>query len=237
MNSSKPTFITFHNDYTTFSVGLFSGNRCIDKIFGNHKQACATLLPNLQILLERNGTLLENIDFIAVHQGPGPYTTLRITLSIADGIAWCTKIPLVGVDGFSAFFHEIPNNQYDYTIILMNAFCGEVYYAIQNQKTAPVETGYISADRFIEKIVPLCAHGPQNILFAGNGIPFCESDFKKVENLTFHKIGQDAPSLEAVGQEGFRNWEAGQSTSSHLLPLYLKQPICKMNAPFPSPRE
>lgn len=234
MTATHCTFIAFHNDYNSFSIGLFSGNTCLEKIIGNHKQACSTLLPTLQYLLEKNGITLQNLDFIAAHQGPGPYTTLRITLSIADGIAWATKIPLVGVDGFSAFLHEIKGRKTDYTIILLNAFCGEVYYAIQDQKTAVVETGYLPANRFAEKIAPLIANGPQKILFAGNGVPFCEKELTNLKNLVFEKIDQEAPSIEAIGLEALRKWEQGTSTSAHLLPLYLKQPICTMTASSPS---
>ena len=40
---------------------------------------------------------LADIDAIAVYQGPGSYTGLRVGISVANAMAWALNIPVVGI--------------------------------------------------------------------------------------------------------------------------------------------
>lgn len=56
-----------------------------------------TLLPRLQAMLDRNSLTWENIDEIAVIAGPGPFTALRVSIAIANALAYGLQIPLIEV--------------------------------------------------------------------------------------------------------------------------------------------
>ncbi|MBD3156325.1 tRNA (adenosine(37)-N6)-threonylcarbamoyltransferase complex dimerization subunit type 1 TsaB [Candidatus Peregrinibacteria bacterium] len=56
-----------------------------------------TLLPRLQSMLDRNGMSWETIDEIAVVSGPGPFTALRVSIAIANALAYGLQIPLIDV--------------------------------------------------------------------------------------------------------------------------------------------
>ncbi|MBW1991785.1 MAG: tRNA (adenosine(37)-N6)-threonylcarbamoyltransferase complex dimerization subunit type 1 TsaB [Deltaproteobacteria bacterium] len=55
------------------------------------------LLPGLETLLQDTGRRLEDVGAIAVSQGPGNFTGLRLGLATAKGLAWSLRVPLVAV--------------------------------------------------------------------------------------------------------------------------------------------
>lgn len=57
------------------------------------------LLTKLQQSLAEMGKVLHDIDGIGVMQGPGSFTGLRIGLTVANTLADCERIPIVGVRG------------------------------------------------------------------------------------------------------------------------------------------
>lgn len=235
MSHTVPAFVAIHSTYSTASVGFFIGTACVNSITTDHKKACTSLLGNLEELLAAQKATLQDLKFIAVNQGPGPYTTLRITLAMADGIGFATGIPLVGVDGFAAFVAEIneinSTNTYDYTVILLNAFCREVFYAIHDNTTKSMTTGYLPIAELIERLNAL---GNKKIVLAGNGVTLFAAELAQVTAPTvtlvtpFATPFMDTPSLEAIGQMAYKNWESGSGVSSHLLPLYLKKPTYRL---------
>lgn len=233
MNLNSPTFIGIHSTYSTVSVGLFTNTTLVDSISMDHKKACVSLINNLDVILKKNALTIKDLDFIAVNQGPGPYTTLRITLTLADGLAFATGIPLVGVDGFKAFIQEINTPNYDYIAIVFNAFCKEVYYALYNIKTDNFDAGYLPLNEYIEKLNAL---GKKRVLIAGNGVTLFAQDLTKVTVPELHKTADllESASLQAIGITACSLWQTGKAGSNHLLPLYLKRPAYHMIATSPS---
>src|SRR5690606_20357531 len=54
-------------------------------------------MPAIEELLAKAGLEPANIDAIAVSEGPGSYTGVRIGVTIAKTLAWTLGKPLVGV--------------------------------------------------------------------------------------------------------------------------------------------
>lgn len=61
-----------------------------------------TLLPLCQDLFAHTGTRLSDVDLIAVANGPGSFTGLRIGLATAKGLAWPEETPCLGVSTLEA---------------------------------------------------------------------------------------------------------------------------------------
>jgi tRNA threonylcarbamoyl adenosine modification protein YeaZ len=56
-----------------------------------------TLLPNIKKLLKKAQLDWKDIDKIAVIKGPGPFTALRVSIAVANGIAYALNIPIWGI--------------------------------------------------------------------------------------------------------------------------------------------
>ena len=55
-----------------------------------------TLMPLLDGMLKTAGLTLDDMDIIAVAQGPGSFTGIRIGVSAAKGLAWAKALPCCG---------------------------------------------------------------------------------------------------------------------------------------------
>ncbi len=61
-----------------------------------------TLLPMCEDLLKNTGVTLAEIDAIAVAQGPGSFTGIRIGVSTVKGLCWGAEKPCIGVSTLEA---------------------------------------------------------------------------------------------------------------------------------------
>ncbi len=66
------------------------------EFLAKHRQA-EKLLIEISSLLNKNKYNLQSIKKIAVVQGPGPFTALRIGIATANALSWSLKIPVAGI--------------------------------------------------------------------------------------------------------------------------------------------
>ena len=79
-----------------------------DAWVGEGRQA-SELLPHLLVLLARSGRELAEARAIAVGIGPGSFTGLRVSMSLAKGLALALGVPLVGVPSLEAWLAAEPD--------------------------------------------------------------------------------------------------------------------------------
>ncbi len=75
---------------------------------GEGRQA-SELLPHLLVLLARAGRELAEAEAIAVGIGPGSFTGLRVSMSLAKGLALALDVPLIGVPSLDAWLAAEPD--------------------------------------------------------------------------------------------------------------------------------
>lgn len=85
------------------------------------------LLPQCQRLLADAGVALTDLDGIAFGMGPGSFTGLRIACAVAQGLAFATDLPVIGVNSLEAMAAASGS---DKVIACLDARMGEVYHAV-----------------------------------------------------------------------------------------------------------
>ena len=70
------------------------------------KGQAEALVPLIQTLLAETQTSLHKIGRIGVGLGPGNYTGIRISISLARGLGLSLGCPVIGVDSFEASIEE-----------------------------------------------------------------------------------------------------------------------------------
>ena len=76
-----------------------------------------TLMPLLDGMLKTAGLTLDDMDIIAVAQGPGSFTGIRIGVSAAKGLAWAKALPCCGVSTLEAMAYGVTDFEQVYNAL------------------------------------------------------------------------------------------------------------------------
>ncbi|WP_018415922.1 tRNA (adenosine(37)-N6)-threonylcarbamoyltransferase complex dimerization subunit type 1 TsaB [Teredinibacter turnerae] len=115
------------------SVALISADENWTETCDQPRSHAKVLLPMVDRLLKASGLELAELDAVAVTNGPGSFTGIRIGLGIAQGLAYGAKLPVVGVDTLSVLAQGYCMSHPERTSLTLvpalDARMAEVYWA------------------------------------------------------------------------------------------------------------
>lgn len=82
------------------------------------------LLPTLMEALKPYGAVPE-VAAVGVGMGPGSYTGIRVGVAIAQTLAYCWKVPLIGVSSLAGFIPSAPTSRF---ATVVDARIGGLYF-------------------------------------------------------------------------------------------------------------
>lgn len=101
------------------SIKLLKNGFVIDtlcsKVSNDHSKS---LLILIEELLQKNGIKLNEIDAIAVMNGPGSYTGLRISLATAKGFCYAYNIRLILLNKLDLMYHSVIEREGIYVALI-----------------------------------------------------------------------------------------------------------------------
>lgn len=99
------------------------------------------LVPLIKSLLEQADYSAGSLDAIAVAQGPGSYTGLRIGVSTAKGLAFAHDLPLIGIDSLDGLGRQLVGQVEEGSCIIpmIDARRMEVYAKVLDFKGETIE--------------------------------------------------------------------------------------------------
>jgi len=110
------------------SVSLEVDGCCIERSEIGARVHARVLLPWIASLLAEAGIAHSALDCIAVDRGPGGFTSLRLGLSVAQGIALAHDLPVYPVSSLAALASQAHAKTGSRRIVsLLDARMGEVY--------------------------------------------------------------------------------------------------------------
>lgn len=122
--------LAFETSAKAGSVALMDETKLLGESYQNtgltHSQ---TLLQMAQQLLADCGRASEDVTAVAVAQGPGSFTGVRIGVAAAKGFSWGSQIPCYGVSTLEAMVRQLGIWQ-GYVCPVMDARRGQVYNAV-----------------------------------------------------------------------------------------------------------
>ena len=93
------------------SVALERDGVCLDERLLNQvgRRHAQSLVAEIGAMLRNQGLMPRDVDVIAVSQGPGSFTGLRVGMVAAKTFAYATQCRFVAVDTFAAIAENIPH--------------------------------------------------------------------------------------------------------------------------------
>jgi tRNA threonylcarbamoyl adenosine modification protein YeaZ len=145
-----------------------------DKLLGEYRiqnrlTHSQTLVPIMEELTKRLDLDLASVDAIALTEGPGSFTGLRIGAATAKGMGFALKKPIIGIPTTDALAAAAFGTD-ALVCPLMDARRGQVYTGIYEEKDHPVTLRPCCAVPAGEILEDLNARG-REVLFLGDGVP------------------------------------------------------------------
>ncbi len=152
------------------SVALCSGDKLIAEKYINEPKSHATLLAKyIQDILQENNLSIHDCSAVAVSEGPGSYTGLRVGVSCAKGLCYGAQKPLIAVGTLDLIAQCAIDNKLaePYLIVpMIDARRMEVYTATFNSKgeaLTPTQALVLDENSFQKELESGI------VLFTGNG--------------------------------------------------------------------
>ena len=191
------------------------------------KQHARNLAVYAEEILRENHLDAEDLDAVAVGKGPGSYTGLRIAVSLAKGICYGARKPLIAVNSVEALSY-VALEDFEAGILdleeiadakllpMIDARRMEVYCQLFDAKARPlteVDAQIITPDSFAEE------RARDRLVVFGNGSNKCKEVFTE-PNVHFAEVTPSArglvkPAFEALKINKFED-------TAYFEPFYLK---------------
>lgn len=201
-------------------------------VFRGPRTMAQRLIPTLEHLLATVDRTVEEVEAIAVSRGPGSFTSVRVGLATAKGLALGLGCPLIGIPTLEALAYPAAWRSVSSVEPAAGFVCSiipapkrNVYaavYAVQpSEWTEVIAADLFSIDGLAARLASLSA--PVGI--CGEVAPA----LRAVLEATVGPLLRWAPRLlswpraSAVAELGQRRWQAGDvDDASTLTPLYLR---------------
>lgn len=204
------------------SAALYLDGKISNKEILAERRHSEILLPMVHELLEESALALQQLDGIAFGAGPGSFTGLRIACGVAQGLAYATNLPVIGISTLEAVAQQIEEQK---IIVALDARMGEIYHAAY-QKLTNYDWKVISPPALC-----LPQHAPS---VPGNGWVGCGSGFdvyrEELSALYRENIHQIHfklhPHAGEIAQLALPKFTDGSNTDpANVTPVYIRNKV------------
>ncbi len=217
---SEPILLCIDSSVSSASIALAKGKTLLGKkICVEQKQHASFLQPAIKELLKESTININDLSAIAVVNGPGSYTGLRVSMATAKGLCYALNIPLItlGTLDVMAVAAKEQLQSIDYLCPLIDARRMEVFTALYNRelKTLLAPQAMILTEHSFAEILT-----ENKITFFGNGAAKWQQLCTN-ENAVFETVDWDAASMISPVMNAFIKKEF--SSLAYATPFYLKE--------------
>lgn len=187
------------------SVAVLEDEIVIGEFTINHTlKHSKTLMPMIEHVFEMLSFDIQEIELVAISEGPGSFTGLRIGSATAKAIGQSLKIPVMDINTLEAVAENIPFTD-GIIHVIQYARATEMYYqSFEQQKNTKRTT--ITVEDFLKKIIEE-KEKPQYIV--GDAVKKFEQQFDGVtqENIYYEKK-EYFPVAKNIGRVARRRYDS-----------------------------
>src|SRR6478672_12738924 len=115
-------------DQASVALGIPGAVALLEENIQGARRHAAALLPSIETLLERAGATLDDVEGIALSDGPGSFTGLRVGAALAKALVQARRLPLWTVSSLMVRAAGVSQSN-GLIIAVGNALRGDVYSA------------------------------------------------------------------------------------------------------------
>ncbi|MGC1271090.1 MAG: tRNA (adenosine(37)-N6)-threonylcarbamoyltransferase complex dimerization subunit type 1 TsaB [Croceibacterium sp.] len=207
------------------SVALHKGRKLLAQAEIHEPQAhAARLAPLIESVTREAGASLKEIDAVAISQGPGSYTGLRIGTSTAKGLCYAMDIPLISVGTLELLAFQGSSHGSGGALLcpMIDARRMEVYCLVADatlKVLSPVSAKVIDESSFQELL------REHRMLFFGNGSAKCREVITHPNAIFLDNIYPSATALGVIAEGKFN--DGLFEDLIQFKPFYLKEFVAK----------
>ncbi len=195
--------------------GIFLGEKSLD-VPGAHSEK---LMGMIEGLLDECSLGFGQISAVAVSEGPGSYTGLRIGVSVAKGLAFARNLPLISISTLKAMVHGVKPQIDDRGVFvaMLDARRMEVYREVFDQDLntyRKLDSEIIDDTSFSD----LLEKG--KVYFVGDAVEKVSKVIQH-ENAVFLDVKISATYIGVLAHEKFEKGEFADL--AYFVPNYLKE--------------
>jgi len=209
-------------DTSTAQTGLalFDGKQILGEMtWRSHLRQTVELAPAITDLLARVATNMQAIKAIGVAIGPGSFTSLRVGLSLAKGLAMAGHIPLIGIPSLDILVAGLPVQKMPLVAVLQagrGRLAAGWYHASKQRWHSDGPAVVRTADELAESITsPTLVCGELD-----------EEERQRLErkykNVTIPSPARCVRRPGILAELAWQRWQTGDvDTAASLAPIYL----------------
>ena len=214
--------LAFETSAKAASVALTQDGKLLGESYQNtgltHSQ---TLMVMAEDLLKQCGKKTDDVTAVAVAEGPGSFTGVRIGVAAAKGFAWGAELPCVGVSTLEAMVKTLGVWQ-GWVCPVMDARRSQVYNALFYVNQGKPER--MTPDRAIAlsdlEVELKEKEGPIFLVGDGSVLAHKTLDIPNLVLPAEHRMHQRAVGVALLAEEDLRAGAAGDGAA--LTPNYLR---------------
>lgn len=203
--------LAFDTSSKALSVAILDGENLLADVTVNiKKNHSINLMPAIDFLMKAVDLKPADLDRIAVAQGPGSYTGLRVAVATAKTLAYTLNIDLVGV---SSLYALAAAADFEGVVVpLIDARRNNVYAGFYKDDQAIKEDQHMNFADVLETV-----KDEKEVMFVGEVANFCQ---QIEEAMPTAKTMTVLPSAYAIGKRG---QELQPVDVDSFVPSYLKR--------------
>ncbi|AFK87618.1 MULTISPECIES: tRNA (adenosine(37)-N6)-threonylcarbamoyltransferase complex dimerization subunit type 1 TsaB [Thermoanaerobacterium] len=208
----------------TATVALVDESGLIGEFSINHLRHSVILMPMMDELLKMAEVKKEEITHIAVCEGPGSFTGLRIGAATAKGLAQSLDVPIVGVSSLDALAYNVGEFK-GIICSMIDALRGNVYtafyrggYEINRLKDVSLEE--------VSEVISTAKGYSEEVLFVGDGTIAYKDTLKiALPDAIFASPINNISRASSVGMIALKKISKGElCTYLDFKPYYIRKP-------------
>jgi tRNA threonylcarbamoyl adenosine modification protein YeaZ len=129
------------------NILLVLGDKVSNVTYDESRAHLKNLIPGIKEILQKNNLEISDLNFVAINEGPGSWTGLRIGFATIKVFSLLNKIPLITFSSFDLIF--VKNKIHDGIMLIKSSDTNFYYCTVEKQEI--IKKGIISGFELLNK--------------------------------------------------------------------------------------